>query len=125
MFLLWCLLLLLISISSANAQRLGDIINDNDNTNAVSPKNVINASQVRTSTTTAAVDNTTMRTTSTDANTELDPNTLLQQLQRLQRPIVGSCGDDRISGTDQTDVIIGFSGSDTISSLNGSKQRRG
>lgn len=47
----------------------------------------------------------------------IDPNTLLQQ---LQRPVVGSFGDDRITGTEQTDIIIGFSGSDTITGMNGS-----
>ena len=40
--------------------------------------------------------------------------------QRLQHPVVGSFGDDRITGTQQTDIIIGFSGSDTISGMNGS-----
>jgi Ca2+-binding RTX toxin-like protein len=47
----------------------------------------------------------------------IDANTLLQQ---LQRPVVGSFGDDRITGTEQTDIIIGFSGSDTITGMNGS-----
>ncbi len=41
-------------------------------------------------------------------------------VEQLQRPVVGSFGDDRITGTQQTDIIIGFSGSDTITGMNGS-----
>lgn len=57
-----------------------------------------------------------------DSEQSIDPNTLLQQ---LQRPIVGSFGDDRIIGTQETDIIIGFSGSDTITGLNGSDVMQG
>lgn len=111
--------LCLTNISLANSQRLDDIVNNNTNT-GVTSENTINAGQMSISENIGTTDNLTINTANTE--TQLDPNVLLQQ---LQRPVVGSFGDDRISGTERTDVIIGFSGSDTISGMNGSDAIQG
>lgn len=124
-------LLLFIQPSSSFSQRLSDI----DNQNETVSQNVINATSEGTpaavevpATTSGVADQQPSSpasanvTAAQDQQQQLDPQILLD---RLQMPIVGSFGDDRISGTQEPDVIIGFLGSDTVTGMNGSDAIQG
>ncbi len=124
-------LFLFIQSSSSFAQRLNDIGNQNE----TGSQNVINATGEGTDTAAEAPATTGVGTqqpsspASANATAVQDPQQ--QQLNpqilldRLQMPIVGSFGDDRISGTQEPDVIIGFLGSDTVTGMNGSDAIQG
>jgi len=65
-------------------------------------------------TTTNAAKTTTIATTTVDNN-----STGILFAESLQNPITGSFGDDRLKGANNTDIIIGFLGADTIHGLEG------
>ena len=125
-------LFLFIQPSSSFAQRLSDIGNQNE----TASQNVINATSEGTATDVEAPATTTgvgnqQPSSPASANATAAQNPQQQQLNpqilldRLQMPIVGSFGDDRISGTQEPDVIIGFLGSDTVTGMNGSDAIQG
>jgi Ca2+-binding RTX toxin-like protein len=64
----------------------------------------------------AQLESTNTGITTTDTAINMTGNSLAE---RLQNPITGSFGDDRLTGTGDIDIMIGFLGADTIRGLVG------